>query len=91
MKIKYLKDLEGWTQTGLSMSSIWLWHEGYTVFTSPDEKRIAPVDMNDEEVTLIFNRETKKLEYVHPTTELGMRRVGITREYMEDVLARRGV
>ena len=87
-EIKLLKELEGWTQTPLSVPSIWKGHKGYMVFTSPDEKRVAQVDMNDDEVVLIFNRETKRIEYMHPTTELGMRRMGVTKEYMEGLLAR---
>ena len=76
MTERALKDLEGWTQT-ISLPSIRSESKGYTVFMSPDEKRVAQVEMSTEEVTLIFNRETKKIEYLHPTTLLGMKRVGM--------------
>jgi len=81
-KGKSLKDLEGWSPT-ISMRGLWPWREGYTVFESPDRKLVAQVDMTDEEVTLIYNREEKKIEYIHPVTERGMKITGITREQME--------
>ena len=87
-KGKSLKDLEGWSPV-VSMRGLWPWREGYTVFESPDRKRAAQVDMTDEEVTLIYNREKKKIEYIHPTTELGMKRTGITREQMEAVMGKK--
>ena len=86
-KEKSLKDLEGWSPT-VSMRGLWPWREGYTVFESPDRKMVAQVDMTDEEVTLIYNREEKKIEYIHPVTELGMKRVGITREQLETGMAK---
>jgi len=81
-KEKTLKDLEGWSPV-VSMRGLWPWREGYTVFESPDRKRSAQVDMTDEEVAMIYNREEKKIEYIHPVTELGMKRTGITREQLE--------
>jgi len=81
-KGKTLKDLEGWSPV-VSMRGLWPWREGYTVFESPDRKRSAQVDMTDEEVAMIYNREEKKIEYIHPVTELGMKRTGITREQLE--------
>ena len=81
-KGKSLKDLEGWSPV-VSMRGLWSWREGYTVFESPDRKLVAQVDMSDEEVTLIYNREEKKIEYIHPVTERGMKIMGITREQME--------
>lgn len=65
------------------MKGLWPWREGYTIFESPDRKMVAQVDMTDEEVVLIYNREEKKIEYIHPVTELGMKRTGITREQLE--------
>lgn len=50
---------------------------------SLDKKRLAPVDMTDEDVVLIWNRETRKIEYIHPTTERGMKIMGVTKEMME--------
>jgi hypothetical protein len=86
-KEKTLKDLEGWSPT-VSMKGLWPWREGYTVFESPDRKMVAQVDMTDEEVVLIYNREEKKIEYIHPVTELGMKRTGITREQLEAGMAK---
>ncbi len=74
-KGKTLKDLEGWTQT-ISMPSIRPESAGYTVFMSPDKKRVAQVEMTTEAVSIIFNRETKKIEYIHPITLRGMERIG---------------
>lgn len=90
MTERALKDLEGWTQT-ISLPSIRPESEGYTVFMSPDKKRVAQVEMSKEEVTLIFNRETKKIEYIHPITLLGMERIGVAKlvlKQMERVLGR---
>ena len=84
---KTLKDLEGWTQT-ISTPSIWPGGAGYTVFMSPDEKRVAQVEMTNEDVSIIFNREEQKMEYIHPITALGMKRVGVTKEMLERVLRR---
>ena len=78
---KSLKDLEGWSQS-FSMESIFPWREGYSLFVSPDKKRIAMVDMGDDEVTVIWNRRDKKIEYIHPVTERGMKRLGITFEQL---------
>ena len=86
-KGKTLKDLEGWTQT-ISTPSIWSWSAGYTVFMSPDKKRVAQVEMTHEAVSLIFNREEQKIEYIHPITALGMKRVGVTKEMLERILGR---
>lgn len=80
-KGKSLKDLEGWSQS-ISMESIFPWREGYSLFVSPDKKRIAQVDMGDDEVTVIWNRSDKKIEYIHPVTERGMKRLGITFEQL---------
>jgi hypothetical protein len=91
MTDKRLKDLEGWTQTRFSTPSIWSWRKGYSVFISPDGNRVAQVDMSDEEVSLIFNRETKKMEYLHPTTIIGMKAAGVTKEWLEGILAKSGV
>lgn len=81
-----LKDLKGWT-SGSSMPGL---RPGsrYMVLTSPDKKRVAQVHENDGEVALLFNRETKKIEYIHPTTALGMKQVGVTKEMMERMLGR---
>ena len=35
---------------------------------------------------MIFNREEKRIEYIHPITAVGMKRVGVTKEDMEDIL-----
>jgi len=86
-KGKTLKDLEGWSP-GVSTKGIWSWREGYTVFESPDRKMVAQVDMTDEEVVLIYNREEKKIEYIHPVTKLGMKRTGVTREQLEAVMGK---
>jgi len=87
-EIKLLKELEGWTRS-ISVPSIWSWKKGgYTTFVSPDGKRLAQADMTDREVILIFNRETRKIEYMNPTTEIGMKRVGLTKEIMEDLMGR---
>jgi len=86
-KGKTLKDLEGWSP-GISTKGIWPWREGYTVFESPDRKMVAQVDMTDEEVVLIYNREEKKIEYIHPVTKLGMKRTGVTREQLEAVMGK---
>ncbi len=80
-KGKSLKDLEGWSQS-ISMKSIFPWREGYSLFISPDKKRIAQVDLGDDEVTVIWNRSDKKIEYIHPVTERGMKRLGITFEQL---------
>lgn len=84
-KGKTLKELKGWTQT-ISTPSIWSWSAGYTVFVSPDKKRVAQVEMTNEAVSLIFNREERRIEYIHPITARGMKRLGITKEMMERVL-----
>ena len=70
------------------MNSIWPRHEGYTVFLSPDKKKAALVDMADEEVTMVLNREEKKLEYIHPVTLRGMKVLGISSENMEAILGK---
>jgi len=91
MTEKTLKDLEGWTQTPISMPSIRPESKGYTVFMSPDEKRVAQVEMTTEAVSLIFNRETRKIEYIHPITRLGMERIGVANlvlKQMERILGR---
>jgi len=41
--------------------------------------------MTDEEVAMIYNREKKKIEYIHPVTERGMKITGVTREQLEAV------
>jgi hypothetical protein len=90
MTDKTLKDLEGWTQT-FSTPSIRSESAGYTVFISPDEKRVAQVEMTTEAVALIFNRETKKIEYIHPLTRRGMERIGVAElvlKQMERILGR---
>jgi len=86
-KEKTLKDLEGWSPV-VSMRGLWPWREGYTIFESPDRKLVAQVDMTDEEVTMIYNREEKKIEYIHPVTERGMKITGITKEQMEAVMGK---
>ena len=53
------------------------------MFLYPDETKIAQVDMNDEDVTMIWDRIEKKFEYIHPTTKKGMEIVGITPENLE--------
>ena len=88
VKAKTLKELEGWTQTVSTPSLLRPESAGYTVFMSPDEKRVAQVEMTTEAVSIIFNRETKKIEYIHPITALGMRRVGATKRWMERMLGR---
>jgi len=86
---KTLKDLEGWTQTPISTPSVLRPESaGYTVFMSPDEKRVAQVEMTTEAVSIIFNRETRRIEYIHPITTVGMERMGVTREMMERMLGR---
>ena len=90
MTEKTLKDLEGWTQT-VSTPSIRSESAGYTVFMSPDEKLVAQVEMTTEAVSIIFNRETRRIEYVHPITRLGMERVGgakLVLKQMERILGR---
>ncbi len=87
-KGKTLKDLEGWSPVVSMMMGLWPGREGYTIFESPDRKLSAQVDMTDEEVTMIYNREEKKIEYIHPVTERGMKRVGITREQLEAGMAK---
>ena len=53
------------------------------MFLSPDETKIAQVDMNDEDVTMIWDRTGKKFEYIHPITKKGMEIIGITPENLE--------
>lgn len=84
-KGKTLKNLEGWSPVA-SMRGLWPWREGYTVFLSPDKQRVAQVDMTDEAVAMIFNRKERKIEYIHPVTELGMKITGITKEQMEAIM-----
>ena len=86
-KEKILKDLEGWSPVA-SMRAFGPEREGYTILESPDRKLVAQVDMTDEEVVMIYNREEKKIEYIHPVTELGMKRTGITREQLEAGMAK---
>ena len=86
MTDKTLKDLEGWTSIG-SMPGL-MRGSNYTILKSPDGKRIAQVHLNDGEVSIIFNREEKKVEYIHSATVLGMKRVGVTKEMMERMLGR---
>ena len=64
------------------MDSIFPWREGYTLFVSPDQNRLALVDMGDDEVTMIWNRSEKKIEYIHPVTEQGMKKLGITSDQL---------
>lgn len=84
MTKKTLKDLEGWTNMGSTPGLI----GSYALLISPDKKRVAQVHLQDEEVSMIFNREEKKIEYLHPKTAIGMERVGITKEDMEVILRR---
>ncbi|KKK57410.1 hypothetical protein LCGC14_3054740 [marine sediment metagenome] len=61
------------------------------MFMSPDEKLVAQVEMTTEAVSIIFNRETRRIEYVHPITRLGMERVGgakLVLKQMERILGR---
>ena len=88
---KTLKDLKGWTQTISTPSILRPESAGYTVFMSPDGKRVAQVEMTTEAVSIIFNRETKKIEYIHPITLLGMERIGVAKlvlKQMERALGR---
>jgi len=77
-----LKDLEGWKYVGSIQSSLNILRggKGYGIFLSSDETKIAQVDMNDDDVTIIWDRIGKKFEYVHPITKRGMDLVGITPE-----------
>ncbi len=77
-----LKDLEGWKYVGSVESSINISRggKGYGMFLSPDETKIAQVDMNNDDVTIIWDRLGKKFEYVHPITRKGMDIIGITPE-----------
>lgn len=77
-----LKDLEGWKYVGSLQSSLNIARggRGYGVFLSPDETKIAQVDMNDDDVTMIWDRANKEFEYVHPITKAGMDIVGVTPE-----------
>ena len=77
-----LKDLEGWKYVGSVQSSMNILRggKGYGMFLSPDETKIAQVDMNDDDVTMIWDRPGKKFEYVHPITRKGMDIIGITPE-----------
>ena len=91
MTEKTLKDLEGWTQTVSTPSLLRPESAGYTVFMSPDKKLVAQVEMTTEDVSIIFNRETGKIEYIHPITLLGMKRVGLDKlvlKQMERILGR---
>jgi len=80
-----LKDLDGWKYRGSIQSSMNISRggKGYGMFLSPDETKIAQVDMNDEDVTMIWDRTEKKFEYIHPITKKGMEIVGITPENLE--------
>jgi hypothetical protein len=42
--------------------------------------RIEEVDMNDDDVTIIWDRPGMKFEYVHPITRKGMDIIGLTPE-----------
>ena len=86
-KGKSLKALEGWSPV-VSTRGLWAWREGYTLFECPDRKMIAQVDMTDEEVTMIYNREKRKIEFIHPVTERGMKITGVTREQLEAVMGK---
>jgi len=80
-----LKDLEGWKYVGSVESSMNILRggKGYGIFLSPDETKIAHVDMNDDDVTMIWDRTGKKFEYVHPITRKGMDIIGLTPEHLE--------
>lgn len=79
---KTMKDLEGWTSMGSTPGLI----GSYTLLISPDKKRVAQVHLQDDEVSMIFNREEKKIEYIHPITAIGMKKVGVTKKDMEQIL-----
>lgn len=79
-KEKTLDDLEGWKKLFTTSSSM---GSTYAAFLSPDKTKLAQVHLEDREITLIFNRETKKIEYIHPTTLEGMKAVGATIETLE--------
>ncbi len=85
LKGKSLKELEGWSQS-FSVSSIFPSRAGYTIFVSPDKQRLAQVDMGDEEVALIWNRSEQKIEYIHPVTERGLKRLGITFDQLSGMM-----
>jgi len=69
---KTLRDLKGWKELFQMRSQ-----EGnlYAVYVSPDERRMAQVHVDDDEVSLILNRGTNHIEYAHPKTLLGAERV----------------
>lgn len=75
-KGKKVKDLKGWEYVG-SVSSNYSFRKGagYQIFVSPDKNKIAMVDTSDDDVVMIYNKETQDLEYLHPITKLGMDRV----------------
>lgn len=83
-KEKNVNELEGWTEV-LSIRSFF--GSRYKVYRSPDGKRFANVHLEDGDVALIFDREEKKIVYLHPTTELGMQRMGMPKEKLERILS----
>jgi len=83
-----LKDLEGWKCVGLIQSNLNRARggKGYGIFISPDETKIAQVDMKDDDVTMIWDREGKRFDYVHPVTKKGMDLFGVTPEQAEKMI-----
>ncbi len=71
--VRTLDELEGWKLLFTERALVGL----YGCYSSPDESKLALVHMGDREITLIYNRIKKEVEYVHPTTQRGAEIVGV--------------
>ena len=65
--------LEGWRKIGEGRGFT---GKTYGIYRSPDDRYEAQRDEADGETTLIMERETYILTYVHPSTALGAKRLG---------------
>ena len=67
-----LSDLQGWRVIGPRIFDL------YDFYQSPDGMRLAVVHQQDEDVVLIMDHDTGYAEYIHPTTQRGLERMGLT-------------
>lgn len=80
------KDLKGWKLKRIDNG---LYNKSkYAVYVSPDGDKIAQVHMDDNEVSVIYNRKTMKIEYMHPKTALGEKRLGVSLERLMSIMYR---
>ena len=83
-----LKDLAGWSPV---MGHTTPLGSDYEIYISPDRTQLAGVHMDDGEVSIIVERKTSKILYLHPKTRRGMRRFGLTEPEFQELIKKYGV